>query len=57
MNWSSGAMYEGELKAHSSVRSRTMNDLVSGRLGEDVLSNPLMFIDTAGALMYEGIDE
>lgn len=60
MNWSSDAMYEGELKAHTSVRKRTMNDLVSqSSLGEGdaVLASPLMFVDTAGALMYEGVDE
>lgn len=28
MNWSSNAMYEGELKAHSSVCKRVMEDLV-----------------------------
>lgn len=27
MKWSSNAMYEGELKAHKSVSTRTMSDL------------------------------
>lgn len=50
-------MYEGELKAHDSVKARTMGDLVRTGLGEDILSQPLMFVDTAGALMYESVDE
>jgi superfamily I DNA and/or RNA helicase len=56
MNWSSNAMYDGELKAHSSVSSRTMTDIVKSST-EDLLNTPLMLLDTAGALMYEGIDE
>ncbi len=28
MNWSSSAMYNGDLKAHESVSHRTMSDLV-----------------------------
>ena len=58
MNWSSDAMYKGELKAHPSVRDRVMGELVAESPGSDeVLSGPLMLIDTAGSLMYEGIDE
>ncbi len=56
MNWSSNAMYEGELTAHSSVSQRLMTDLVK-ESEEELLNTPLMFLDTAGSLMYEGIDE
>lgn len=58
MNWSSAAMYDGQLKAHSSVKDRVMGELVQEGPGSDeVLQAPLMLIDTAGALMYEDIDE
>ena len=33
-----------------------MTDIVKSST-EDLLNTPLMFLDTAGALMYEGIDE
>ena len=56
MNWSSNAMYQGELTAHSSVSQRLMTDLVKDS-EEELLNTPLMFLDTAGSLMYEGIDE
>jgi hypothetical protein len=50
-------MYEGELKAHTSVCKRVMEDLVKTSQEHDILSSPLMILDTAGSLMYEGIDE
>jgi superfamily I DNA and/or RNA helicase len=60
MNWSSKAMYNDGLKAHASVRNRTMQDLVSqssNPASEELLQSPLMLIETAGALMHEGVDE
>jgi len=56
MNWSSDAMYSGELTAHASVSQRKMTDLVK-HSEEELLNTPLMFLDTAGSLMYEAIDE
>lgn len=56
MNWSSTAMYEGGLKAHDSVSNRTMSDLVKNTQ-EELLHTPLMLLDTAGALMFESMDE
>ena len=55
MKWSSDAMYEGELKADPHVRDRILKDIY--RQDGELINNPLMIIDTAGALMYEGIDE
>ena len=56
MNWSSSAMYHGELKASESVKDRLMIDLCEGSTAE-LVNHPLLFIDTAGALMYEAVDE
>ena len=33
-----------------------MTDIYPGNT-EEILNNPLLLIDTAGALMFEGIDE
>jgi hypothetical protein len=56
MKWSSDAMYEGGLKAHSSVSSRTMSDLYK-HSHDDLMHSPLMLVDTAGALMHESVDD
>jgi hypothetical protein len=57
MIWSSDAMYKGELKAHESVAKRLMSDFYESKVQDDILSCPITIIDTAGALMYEDIDE
>lgn len=49
-------MYKGNLKAHEDVKYRLMSDLYKNN-SDELLNNPLLLIDTAGALMYEGIDE
>lgn len=56
MEWSNKAMYNGNLKAHEDVKYRLMTDIYQNN-PEEILNNPLLLIDTAGALMYEGIDE
>ena len=59
MNWSSQSMYQGRLVAHDSVSQRTILDLVNAENQENLeseITSPLLFIDTAGALMFEGID-
>lgn len=56
MRWSNQAMYHGNLKAHEDVKDRLMIDLYKQNT-EEIMSNPLLLIDTAGSLMYEGIDE
>jgi hypothetical protein len=45
-------MYDGHLKAHDDVKHHKMNDIYKSS-GDDILSGPLLVIDTAGALMYE----
>ena len=60
-------MYEGRLVAHTSVSDRVLSDLLTvNGAGEeskeaaepaDVAQCPLIFIDTAGALMYEAVDQ
>ena len=56
-------MYEGRLVAHSSVGGRILGDLLpagsteEGAPGEDVAQSPLIFVDTAGSLMYEEVDQ
>eukprot|EP00002_Diphylleia_rotans_P020124 TRINITY_DN3900_c0_g1_i1.p1 TRINITY_DN3900_c0_g1~~TRINITY_DN3900_c0_g1_i1.p1 ORF type:complete len:1003 (+),score=233.75 TRINITY_DN3900_c0_g1_i1:48-3056(+) len=47
MKWSSDAMYEGKLVAHSSVASHLLSDL-SGVCRNAETDNTLVFIDTAG---------
>ena len=66
MQWSSNQMYEGRLVAHDSVSNRVLSDLLAiNNTGEEskeapepaeVAQCPLIFIDTAGALMYEAVD-
>ena len=58
MNWSSQSMYQGRLVAHNSVSQRTIQDLINdGETNETGdITGPLLFIDTAGSLMYEGIE-
>ena len=57
-------MYEGRLVAHASVSNRVLGDLLpaDANTGEDAAENdvnsqPLIFIDTAGSLMYEAVDQ
>ncbi|KAJ3162066.1 DNA-binding protein SMUBP-2 [Geranomyces michiganensis] len=52
MGWASGAMYEGRLKGHDSVRARVLKDL-EGVHETDETSAPVMWIDTAGCGMWE----
>ena len=56
-------MYENRLVAHGSVRERTIADLIQAPAEETKdgvhtgeITDPVMFIDTAGSLMYEGVD-
>ena len=62
MDWSSRQMYNDRLIAHGSVRAHVLNDLLptspdeTGASELDV-TNPLLMIDTAGALMYEEVEE
>lgn len=49
-------MYEGHLIAHETVKDRLMVDIYKTS-SDEILNNPLLLIDTAGALMYEGVDE
>jgi len=59
MEWSSKSMYNDRLVAHGSVRAHVLNDLLpsSPESGELDVTNPLLMIDTAGALMYEAVEE
>jgi ATP-dependent RNA/DNA helicase IGHMBP2 len=60
MDWSSQQMYEHRLIAHGSVRNHVLNDLIEEskeNATELDGNNPLLFIDTAGALMYEAVEE
>ena len=62
MQWSSATMYDGRLVAHSSVRDHILGDLLNEEskdeeVGETVSGEPLIFIDTAGALMYEAVEQ
>jgi len=61
MAWASHAMYNDKLVAHKSVSDRLMNDFATQqqketRTDNELLENPLMIIDTAGARMYEAVD-
>jgi len=51
MEWSSANMYDGKLVAHPQVATHTVADLSSSDW------QPLMIIDTAGALMHEAVEE
>jgi superfamily I DNA and/or RNA helicase len=60
MAWSSQQMYENRLVAHGSVRNHVINDLLEESKDQTTeldCANPLLFIDTAGALMYEAVEE
>lgn len=67
MQWSSATMYDGRLVAHSSVSDRVLGDLLkaqatsedhcAGAEEESVAQDPLIFIDTAGSLMYEAVEQ
>ena len=53
-------MYDNKLVAHGSVRNHVLNDLIEESKDQTTEldgSNPLLFIDTAGALMYEAVEE
>ena len=55
-------MYGGRLVAHPSVSGRVLGDLRPSQLAEDQEASelshlPLVFIDTAGSLMYEAVEE
>lgn len=57
MAWSSRAMYNGKLVAHDDVKDRSIAQLVKAdEEASDLLSNPLLIIDTAGSLMHEGVE-
>ena len=51
MDWSSANMYEGKLVAHPNVAGHTIADISASDW------SPLMIVDTAGALMYEEVEE
>lgn len=52
MQWSSTHMYESRLCAHASVANHSVQDL-----SECADLQPLLFIDTAGCLMHEAVEE
>ena len=54
MQWSSHELYHDRLVAHGSVASATLGDL--GKFPPEITS-PLLFVDTAGALMYEEVED
>ena len=62
MNWSSNALYHGKLVAHPDVKDRVVDELMSKQkleeqVDSELISQPLVIIDTAGSLMSEGMDE
>ena len=64
MQWSSDAMYAGKLVANEGNCKHSVQDLVvldpeqgETEFTEIMNGNPLLLIDTAGAMMYEDIDE
>lgn len=61
MQWSSDAMYEGKLIANEGVKDRLIDDIMNKELIQstesELLSQPLLIIDTAGSLMHEGLSE
>ena len=64
MQWSSDAMYAGKLVANEGNSKHSVQDLVvldpeqgETEFTEIMNGNPLLLIDTAGAMMYEDIDE
>ena len=51
-------MYANRLVAHDTVRDRVIDDILpEDSVVSAELASPLILIDTAGALMYEDIDE
>ncbi|KAK4699743.1 hypothetical protein P7C70_g6514, partial [Phenoliferia sp. Uapishka_3] len=52
MAFPSEALYDGKLIADESVKGRVLSDLEGVEVDED-LDEPVVFIDTAGAAMYE----
>lgn len=53
MQWASDAMYNGLLLAHESVADQRLSDIVT----DAVIDDPIMFIDTSGYDMLEGVTE
>ena len=53
--WSSEYFYNGQLKAHESVASTCLNDLVETK--DKLLSRPLIFFDTKQMKFYEEVEE
>lgn len=52
MKWSSANMYNDKLCAHSSVAQHSVQDIVAS-----AEIAPLLYIDTAGCLMHELVEE
>jgi len=57
MTWSSAAMYQNQLVAHSSVKHHVLSQLVTDASIHTILSVPLVLIDTCGLSMFEQKDE
>lgn len=58
MEWSSQAMYHGQIQAHSSVAEHTLGQLVEARTpGKDTVFPVLQTIDTAGCDILESCEE
>jgi len=63
MRWSSQAMYQNRLVAHPDVKDRAVVDLLhedqveAAMAGSEITANPLLIIDTAGALMHESVPD
>jgi DNA polymerase alpha-associated DNA helicase A len=55
MDFSSREFYEGQLKAHESVKSRLLTDIPGVKESEETQS-ALMFIDTTGNDFRESVD-
>ena len=62
MKWSSEALYNNKLIAHPDVAERLVDDIMTKeKLDEqmgnsDLVSQPLVIIDTAGSLMSEEME-
>lgn len=54
-DWASGAMYDGQLRAHTSVAGHTLRELLPASDPEDELypGPVLLLVDTAGCDMDE----
>jgi superfamily I DNA and/or RNA helicase len=62
MKWSSQSLYNNKLVAHPDVAGRLVDDLMTKEKLEeqigtsDIVSQPLVIIDTAGSLMSEEME-